>query len=94
MKHHVILFWHLLVTIAKLLKPVGARKIVAENIALKHQLLVMTGSLKRSPKLKNSDHFILGLCLLFLSPSRIIKAAVILKPSTLLKFHRALTQKI
>ncbi len=92
MKHHVILFWHILVTIAKLLKPGGAREIVAENIALKHQLLVMSRSLKRSPKLKNSDRFILGLCALFLRHSRIIKAAVILKPSTLLKFHKALIQ--
>lgn len=31
MKHHVILFWSLLVTTTKLLKPGGAREIVAEN---------------------------------------------------------------
>lgn len=93
MKHHVILFWHLLVTIAKLLKPGGIREVVAENIVLKHQLLVMTRPLKRSPKLKNSDRLIFGLCSLFLSPSRILKAAVILKPSTLLKFQKALIQK-
>jgi putative transposase len=93
MKNYIILIWHILTTIAKLLKPGGAREIVAENIVLKQQLMVLTRSKKRSPKLTSSDRFILGLWSLFLSPTRIPKCAVILKPSTLLKFHKALVQK-
>lgn len=93
MKNHVILFWHLLVTIAKLLKAGGVREIVAENIALKQQLMVLTRSQKRSPKLTRSDRFLLGLCSLFLSPRRILKTAIILKPATLLRFHKALIEK-
>lgn len=52
----------------------------------------MSRTQKCSPKLKIFDLFILGLCSLFLSPGRIIKAAATLKPSTILKFHKTLTQ--
>jgi hypothetical protein len=36
----LILAIHLLVTVAKLLRPGGIRAIVAESLALKHQLLI------------------------------------------------------
>ncbi len=93
MRNTLFLLWHLLVTTAKLLKPGGARAVIAESVLMKHQLIVMSRCQKRAPKLTTSDRFLLGFWTLFLSPSRLLKAAVILKPSTLLKFHKALIQR-
>ena len=92
MKDTLFLFWHLHVTLAKLLKPGGVRTVVAETLLMKHQLIVMNRPRQRAPKLAASDRFLLGLWTLFLNPSRILKTAVIVKPSTLLKFHKALVQ--
>ena len=39
------------------------------------------------------DRLVLGACALLVSPKRLSKMAVILKPSTLLYFHRALVKR-
>jgi hypothetical protein len=57
---------------------------------LKHQLLVMHRSRRRAPKLRPADRLLFGLWTLFLNPRRLVRAAVVLKPSTLLRFHRGL----
>ena len=93
MKAVVILIWHLIATIAQLFKPEGARTLIAENIALKHQLRVMCISLKCYPRINHSDRFILGLCSVWIQPKRRFKTALIVKPSTLLRFHKALINK-
>ncbi len=87
------LSWHLLVTLVKLLRPSGTRSVIAESIMLKYQLIVQSRRQHRSPKLTMTDRFLLGVLSLFLHRSRMIKAAIILKPSTLLKFHKALIQR-
>jgi hypothetical protein len=46
-----ILIAHLLATIAKLMRPGGARAIVAESILLKHQLLILNRGRLRAPLL-------------------------------------------
>ena len=51
MKDMVILLVHLLTTVAKLLGPGGAKAIIAENLLLKQQLLVVTRSRRRAPNL-------------------------------------------
>ena len=84
---------HLLTAIARLLGPGGARAIIAENLLLKHQLLVHSRSRKRAPNLSTQDRVMLGFWALFLSPRRIIRAAIIIKSSTLLKFHAALIRR-
>lgn len=93
MKNSILLLCHILTTIATLLRPNGYRSVVAENILLKHQLSVLNRPNKRAPKLTGMDRFIFGWCTLFLSPNRILKSAIILKPSTLLKYHKALIKK-
>jgi transposase InsO family protein len=93
MKSTLLFIWHLIVAFVKLCKPGGYRKLVAENAALRHQLLVMTRSKKRAPKLSSTDRFLFGLCSLWMTKSRLIKTAIIIKPSTLLKFHKALIEK-
>ena len=76
---------HLLVTLARLAKPGGLGALVAESLAVKHQLLI----LRRAPYLTSWDRLALGVCTLLVSPKRLSKMAVILKPSTMLYFHHA-----
>jgi hypothetical protein len=49
------LFLHLLATVARLAGPGGARSVVAESVLIKHQLLALIRSRKRSPNLRAAD---------------------------------------
>ena len=93
MRDLAVLFLHLLTTVARLAGPGGARSVVAESVLVKHQLLILNRSRKRSPNLRFSDRMVAGLCALLMRPGRLIRSAIILKPSTLLSLHRALTQR-
>src|SRR5271166_2224100 len=88
-----ILIAHLLVTLARLAGPGGVRAVAAESLAVKHQLLIMKRSQRRSPNLTAWDRVILGFCTLLVSPRRLGKISVILKTSTLLRLHRALVKR-
>src|SRR5208337_3779468 len=44
-------------------------------------------------KLTSWDRLVLGVCALFVCPKRLSKMAVILKTSTLLRFHQALVKR-
>src|SRR5713101_7755887 len=88
-----VLFLHLLVTVARLAGPGGARSVVAESVLVKHQLLILNRSRNRSPHLRLSDRMVAGLCAVLMRPRRLIRSAIVLKPSTLWSFHRALTQR-
>ena len=90
MMHLLILAVHLLATIAKLVRPGGIGAVVAESLLLKHQLLISSRARRRAPNLNSVDRLLLGLGSLFVSPSRIPKLAVILKPRSLFRFHAAL----
>ena len=89
-----ILFTHLLVTLARLARPGGVRAVAVESLAVKHQLLIMNRSRRRSPNLTRWDRAILGFSTLLVSPRRLGKMAVILKTSTLLRLHRALVIRL
>jgi len=93
MKDLFILLGHLLATIVKLLRPGGARAVVAENALMKQQLLVVKRSRRRAPNLFALDRFLLGFWSLFLGERRIPRVAVILKPLTLLGFYEALKKR-
>ena len=93
MKDLLILLAHLLTTIAKLLGPGSARAVVADSLLMKQQLLIINRSRQRAPNLSALDRFLFGFWSLFLSPRRIQRAAIIIRPSTLLKFHRLLKQR-
>ena len=93
MKDLLILLAHLLTTIAKLLGPGGAQAIVADSLLMKQQLLVINRSRRRAPNLSALDRFLLGFWSLFLNPRHLRRAAVIIRPSTLLKFHNLLKQR-
>ena len=89
----LILAMHLLVTLAKLLRPGGVRALAAESLLLKHQLLISNRSRQRAPNRTTCDRLVLGLTTLFLRPGRIPKLSVVLSPATLLKFHKALVDR-
>ena len=81
---------HFIVTLAKLTRPGGVRSVIAESLLLKHQLIISGRSRRRAPPLTTIDRFVLGLMTLFVRPRRGVKVATILKPATLLRFHKAL----
>jgi putative transposase len=88
-----ILAIHVLATLGKLLRPGGVRAVAAESLLLKHQLLISNRSRHRAPNLSTLDRVVLGLTTLFVSPARIPKLGALVKPATLLKFHKALVER-
>jgi transposase InsO family protein len=93
MKDVIYLFFHLLTILAKLVGPGGRRTVIAENLLLKQQLIIHSRSRQRAPNLSTQDRTLLGFWSLFLNPKRIVRAAIIIKPSTLLRFHNALKKR-
>jgi len=93
MRDLFILAIHLLVSVAKLLRPGGVRTVAAESLLLKHQLQISNRFRHRAPNLTTLDRFVLGLTSLFVNPRCIAKLVVILKPATLLRFHKALVDR-
>src|SRR5262245_61313147 len=89
----LLLLIHLVVTILRLGGPGGVRSVVAESLILKHQLLVLNRGRRRAPNLRIWDRFIAGFCSLFVTPTRLARVAIVLKPATLLNFHRALIRR-
>jgi putative transposase len=85
-------FLHAIVVIIRLGRPGGLRSVVAESVLLRHQVLILNRSRKRAPKLRTPDRIIAGLCTLLMRPARVLRSAVVLKPSTLLHFHKMLNQ--
>jgi hypothetical protein len=61
----------LAVATARLCGPGGVRAVLAENLLLKHQLIVLRRSRRRSPNLTRSDRLLCGFASLFLNPGRI-----------------------
>ncbi len=93
MRDLVILFVHIIATLARLLGPGGIRSVVAESVLIKQQLLILNRSRHRSPNLRSSDRLVAGLCALLIRPARLIRSAIVLKPSTLLSLHQALRNR-
>ena len=87
MRDFIILFVHVMVTVARLAGPGGLRSVVAESALIRHQLLILNRGRKRAPNLRASDRSAAGLFTPFPSPARILRSAFVLKPSTLLHLH-------
>src|SRR5262245_35217010 len=87
------LFLHVVVTVFRLALPGGFRSVVAESTLIRHQLLILNRGRKRAPNLWVSDRMIAGLCTLLMRPARVLRSAIVLRPSTLLRFHRLLIKR-
>ncbi|MGH8509910.1 MAG: helix-turn-helix domain-containing protein [Gammaproteobacteria bacterium] len=92
MREVFVLLAHLLTTLVKLSRPGGLYAVVAESLAVKHQLQVMNRSRQRAPRLTPWDRLVFGLCAWCLPKKRRAKCAIILKPSSFTRFHQALVR--
>jgi hypothetical protein len=63
--------------------------VIAENLLLKQQLIVLRRARQRAPNLTLSDRLLCGFGALFLTPARIRKVAIAVRPATLLAFHNS-----
>jgi len=90
MRDLLILLVHRIATLARLMGPGGLRPVVAESLLVKHQLLILKRSRHLAPNLRASDRVLAGVCALFMRPARVLRAAVVLRPWTILAFHRTL----
>ena len=93
MKALLLTLLHLAVLTATLCGPGGVRAVIAENLLLKQQLIVLRRPRQRAPRLTASDRLLFGFGSLFLSPGRIRKVAIGVRPSTLLALHQALVRR-
>jgi putative transposase len=93
MTNFLLTLLNLAVAVARLCGPGGVRAVIAENLLLKQQLIVLRRARRRAPNLTRSDRLVFGIGSLFLSPGRIRKLALALRPSTVLAFHQALVRR-
>jgi hypothetical protein len=93
MRDGIFLCFHAFIRMFRVVRPGGVRSVADESVLLKHQLLILNRSRRRAPNLRTSDRFIAAFCSLFVKPTRLARAAIVLKPSTLLNFHRALVRR-
>jgi hypothetical protein len=91
MKNAIVLLVHQLAGLAILLGTGGTRAILAENILLKPQLLVLQHSRRRAPNLRTADRLLFGFSSQFLSPRRLIRTAIILQSEGQARSKRALS---
>ena len=61
MRDWFVLIAHLIVTTIRTVTPGGARAVVAESLLLKHQLLILTRSREKAPRLRTLDRILLAL---------------------------------
>jgi putative transposase len=93
MRDLLVLLLHLIVTIVRLGKPGGFRSVVAESVLLRHQLLILNRGRRRAPNLRSADRVMASLCMLFIRRARLLRSAIVLKPSTLQHLHHVLTKR-
>jgi hypothetical protein len=51
----LLLFVHLLITVARMARPGGVRFVLAESVLFRHQLLILNRGRKRAPNLRAAD---------------------------------------
>ena len=91
MRNLAVLFIHFIAVLTRMLGPGGVRSLVAESLLLKHQILILNRSRKRSPHLQASDRILAGLLALLVRPTRLLHSAIVLKPSTLMALHKSMS---
>jgi len=62
-------------------------------VLVRHQLLILIAGASVAPNLRTTDRIIAGLCTVLIRPARVLRFAIVLKPSTLLHFHRVLSKR-
>ena len=72
-----LLLFYLIVSVIRLLRPGGARSVVAESLLLKHQLLILNRPRQRAPDLRPVDRIVAGLCTGMIHPARLLRSATV-----------------
>ncbi len=85
--------YHFVACFIKSLHPGGIKSIAAENLILRQQLLVINRSRQRSPPLTQTDRTLFAMLAQVISKRRLGKLAIIIKPATVLNFHKALVNR-
>ena len=93
MRDLAVLLLHLVTTCIRLVRPGGARSILAESLLLKHQLLILSRSRQRAPRLRPVDRVVAALCAAVIRPTRLLRCTIVLRPSTIMTFHRVLIRR-
>ena len=70
------ILFHLLNTLAKLIRAGGSRTFIAENLLLKQQLIIHNRSRQRAPNLSTQDRTLLGFWSSFLNPKRFVERLI------------------
>lgn len=87
------LLYSLIRGVLSTLLPGGYRKVVAENILLRQQLMLETRRHKRAPNLSTADRLLLGYLTTKVDPKRLDRLAIAISPSTLHKLHAAMVKR-
>ena len=87
-----VLIFYFLRTLLMLLKPDGAKALIAENIMLRNQLILVNRRRKWAPNLSLWDRLTFAILAAVVYPKRLARVAIIIKPSMLIKFHKALVK--
>ncbi len=93
MKEIFELIIHFVVILIRLTKHGGVKTVVADTLVMKQQLIILNRNKKRSPKLHTSERFMFAFFSLFFDKNRLHKVAIIFKPATILRFHKALVNR-
>jgi len=88
-----VLIAHVVSTCVRVALPGGVRAVIAESLLLKHQLLILNRSRKRAPRLTPLARVLFSIGAFLISPQRVPKIAILIRPATRLRFHRALIQR-
>jgi hypothetical protein len=83
MRDLAVLFLHLLATVVRLDGPGSARDVVAEAVFVKQQLLILNRS-RDIPHFRLVSRVVASVCTLLMRPTRLVRAAAVLKPSSAL----------
>ncbi len=84
---------HIIHLVLKLCKPNGGRAVIAENLILRQQLIVLQRKYRRSPNLTFFDRLIFAILGANVTSARLLKIAITVKPSTIIAFHKALVKR-
>ena len=93
MRDLLTLVAHFVITLINIMGPGGARSIVVESLLVKHHLQIVNRSRHRAPNLRTSDRILMSMFALLMRPVRLAKSAVMIRPETILGFHRALKDR-
>lgn len=89
----LLLLANLVSALITTLTPGGTRSLMAENLLLRQQLLVLGRQRKRSPPLTGMDRLVFGALAACITPKRLQRVAIALRPASLIKFHKLLAEK-